>query len=124
MLAPLRVEERFCVEIERLRHEAAVGFIRCGVDRRTDGADDLGKLVRAQRHARNNAKAASAAPQRPEEVGVRAGVGKLHSAIGGHHLSLDQVGRGRAEGLGETTEAAAVYEARDAHGQDNHRPAP
>ena len=60
LLAPLRVEERFRVEIERLRHKPAEGVVRRGVDRRADGADGLGKHVRAQRHARDDAKAASA----------------------------------------------------------------
>ena len=117
LLAPLRVEDRLCVEVERLRHKPAISLVGRRVDRRNHRADDLGKLVRPERHARHDAEAAAAALDRPEEVRVQAGVGELDVAVGGHHLGLDEIGGGRAEGLGQAAKAAAVDEAADPDGQ-------
>jgi len=61
----------------------------------------------AERQARHDAEAASATLQRPEEVWVRAGVGELDAAVGGHDLGFQQVSRSQAESLGQDAEAAA-----------------
>ena len=70
--------------------------------------------MRAQRDAGDDAEPAAAALQRPEEIGIRAGVGDFDVAVGGHDFRLQQARPGLSEGLRATAEAAAQNEADDA----------
>ncbi len=72
--------------------------------------------MRAQGHTGDDAESAAAALQRPEEVGVRAGVGELHVAVGGHDLRFEEACRGEAIAFGKASEAAAEDQAGDADG--------
>ena len=68
----------------------------------------------AQGHAGDDAERAAAALERPEEVGIGAGVGDLDVAVGGHDLRLQEARRGHAIGLRPTSEAAALDQTGDA----------
>ena len=65
--------------------------------------------------ARDDAEAAAAAAlQAPEQIGVAAGVGDAHRAVGGDDLGFQQAAGGQAPGLGEAAEAAALHQPGDA----------
>ena len=85
-------------------------------------AEELGQRVRAQRDAGDDSKPAAAALQRPEEVGIRAGVGDPDLAVGGHDFRLDEARAGQSIGLREAAEAAAQDEPGDADRQCSRRP--
>src|SRR5437868_8550664 len=71
--------------------------------------------MRAQRETRDDAPAATAAAlDGPEEIRIRAGVDDEGAAVRRDDLGLEQSRGGRAETLGETAEAAAMDETRDA----------
>ena len=71
-----------------------------------------------QRDAGDDAEAAPAAAfERPEEIGMRAGVRDPHRAVGGDDFGFEQTGGGQAVALGETAEAAALNQSRDADGR-------
>src|SRR5207302_6351389 len=71
--------------------------------------------MRAQRETRDDAPAAAAAAlDGPEEIRIRAGVDDEGAAVRRDDLGLEQSRGGRAETLGETAEAAAMDETRDA----------
>src|SRR5437660_10815143 len=71
--------------------------------------------MRAQRETRDDAPAAAAAAlDGPEEIRIRAGVDDEGAAVRRDDLGLEQSRGGRAEALGETAEAAAMDETRDA----------
>ena len=72
--------------------------------------------------ARHDAEAAAAAAlQRPEQIGVAAGVGDPHLAVGGDDFGFEQARRRQAVALREAAEAAALHQAGDA---DGHAAAP
>ena len=71
LLAPMVVEELLAVKADELADEATVSVVRCGLDGDDGSAEKLGQFARAQRHFADYAEAAaSAALQRPEEIGV------------------------------------------------------
>src|SRR5271163_1661874 len=80
--SPMWIEERLRVEFDGFGDEAAVGVVGCGLYGRKDSAKEIGQGMRAQGHAGDDAEPA-AALQRPEEVGIRAGVGDFDIAVGG-----------------------------------------
>ena len=114
LLAPVWIEERLRVKLDRLANEPAIGVVGGRLDRREHDAERLRKLVRAQRDAGDDAEPAAAPFERPEEVGIYAGVGDSDLAVRGDDLRLDKVGAGRSVGLREAAEAAAEDEPDDA----------
>ena len=117
LLAPVRADEALGAEVKRQADESAKGRIRRRAHREVHRAEALGQRVHAQSQARDDAEAgAAAAFEGPEKLRLGAGVGDADLAVGGDDFSLEQVTRCRAEGLRKTAEAAALHEARDAHG--------
>ncbi len=110
----MRIEERLRVEFDDFADQAAGCVVRRRLDGREDAAEKFGQRVRAQSHAGDDAEAGAAAFERPEKVGVRAGVGDPDLAVGGHDLRLDEARPGKAIGLRKASEAAAVNETGDA----------
>src|ERR1700733_9121634 len=73
--SPMWIEERLRVEFDGFGDEAAVGVVGCRLYGREHAAHKFRQRMRAQRDARDDAEPAAAALQRPEEVGIRAGIG-------------------------------------------------
>ncbi len=72
--------------------------------------------MRLQRQSRHDSQAATAtALEPPEQVGIGAGVGDHHLAVGCDDFGLDQAGGGKPEALGEAAEAAALDQACNAY---------
>ena len=110
----MRIEEGLLIEFDDLANEAAVRSVGSRPDDRVHPANEVGKRVRAHSQAGDDAKAAAAALERPKEIGIRASVGDLDLAVGGHDLRLQKTGRCQAIGFREAAEAAAEDQARDA----------
>src|SRR5271154_1642161 len=110
----MRIEKRLCVEFDDSANKAAGCIVRRRLDGREDTAEEFGQRMRAQSHAGDDSEAAAAAFERPEEVGIRAGVGDPDLAVGGHDLSLDETPPGKAISLRKAAEASALNETRDA----------
>src|SRR5213075_2720717 len=65
----------------------------------------------AQSDFRDNSKAAAASSfERPEQIGIGAGVGYANSAAGGNDFGFEESGGRGAEALRKRTEAAALNE--------------
>ena len=91
LLAPLRIEQALAIEGDEALDQAPVGGVRLGLHRRERAAEELRQLAGAQGEPGHHAQAAAAAAlQAPEQVGVGAGVGDAHRAVGRDHLGLDQ----------------------------------
>src|SRR5205823_2554889 len=115
LLAPMRIEESLGIELEEARQEPAEGLVRGGLDLAPRAAEELRQRVGAQRQEGHDAPAAAAAAiDGPEEIGIRAGVDDEGAAVRRDDLGLEQSRGGRAEALGQTAEAAALDETRDA----------
>ena len=69
--------------------------------------------MRAQRDAGDDAEPAAAAFQRPEEIGIRAGVGNFDVAVRGYDFRLQQARPGRAISLRKASKAPAQDDAGD-----------
>ena len=110
----MRIEKRLCVEFDGFGDEAAVGVVGSRLDCREHSAEKFRQRMRTHSDAGDDAEPAAAALQRPEEIGIGAGVGDLDLAVGGHDLRLDEARRGRAIGLGEASETPAQDQAGDA----------
>ena len=131
--APVRIEEVDSVEVDELCEEAAKGVVRVRVDREAHDTKVLRQLMGGQCQPRHDAeRAAAAALQRPEQVGLLEVADDADPAIGGDDFRLDQAGGSAAEALGETTKAAALHQTRHSHrsapaaldvtpGADTHR---
>ena len=112
------LSSRLAVEADDLADQPAERGVRGRLDRHEHGAEELRQIVRPQREPGHDAEAAAtAALDRPEQVRIRAGVGDPHRAVGGDDLGFQQARRGHAVGLREASEAAALDQAGDAHGQ-------
>src|SRR5215469_297197 len=73
--------------------------------------------MHAQRHPRHDAEStAASALQRPEQVGVGAGIGDANLAVGSHDLGLEETRCCEAVMLGEASEAAALNETGEPYG--------
>src|SRR5580658_3006421 len=106
------------VETHELPDQAAIRIIRPRLDREIDRAEVLGKVVHEQRHLTNYAKgAASAALQRPKQIRIGASIRDTNLAVGADDLGLEQAARCGAIVLRETSEAAALHQARESHRQ-------
>ena len=71
LFAPMRIEERLRVELDDLADEAALRVVGRRLDDRDHAAEEVGKRVRAQGDAGDDAEPAAAPLERPEEVGIR-----------------------------------------------------
>ena len=111
----MQIEERLGVEFDCFGDEAAIGVVGGRLDCRGHAAEEFGQGVRLEGHAGDDAEPAAAAFERPEEIGIRTGVGDSDLAVGGHDLGLEEARAGHAVGFGETAEAAAEHQAGDAH---------
>src|SRR5208337_2002202 len=114
--APMRIEKRLAIEFDDLGDEATVGVVGRRLDDSENRAEEIWKLVRAQSDAGDDSEPASAALERPEEVGIGAGVGDFDVAVGGHDLSLQEARPGQAIGLRKAAEAAPLDQTGDADG--------
>ena len=101
-----------------LADQPAERGVRIRLDGREHRPEERRQVMRPQRQPRHDAEApAAAALEPPEQVRVRAGIGDPHRAVGGDHLGLEQARRRHPVGLREASEAAALDQARNAHGQ-------
>ena len=115
-LAPVRVEQGVAVEIDDPREQRAVRFIRRCLDVAEYRTESRGQLARAQRQTRDDAEtAAAAALDGPVQIGVCAGIGDAHLAIGCNDFRFQQ-SRGRgAEILREVAKPTALDQAGDSN---------
>ena len=85
------VEEILAIEADELADQAPIGIIGRRFDREVGGAEELGKIVRAHRHLAHDAEAAaSAAFQRPEQIGIGACIRDSNLAVGGDDFGFEQ----------------------------------
>src|SRR5215469_16682785 len=71
LLSPMVVEEMVAIETHELADQALVGIIRRRSDREVGDTEEPGKIMKTQRQLTHHAKGpASAALQRPEQIGV------------------------------------------------------
>ena len=116
LLAPVRTDQRIRAEVEREADQLAERRLGRGLDGEVDRAEGLGQRMYAQRQPRDDREvAAAAALERPEELGIAAGVADADLAVGGHDLGLEQAAGGGAERFREAAEAAALHQPGDAH---------
>ena len=112
------LSRRLAVEADDPADQPAERGVRRRLDRHEHGAEELRQVMRPQREPGHDAEAAAtAALERPEQVRIGAGVGDPHRAVGGDDLGFQQARRGHAVRLREASEAAALDQAGDAHGQ-------
>ena len=117
LLAPVRVDQVLGAEVDDQADELAERRRRRGLDRHVHRAEVFRQRMHAQGDARHDAEAAAAAAlQRPEEIGVAAGIGDPHLAVGGDDFGFEQARRREAVLLREAAEAAALDQAGDADG--------
>ena len=106
------------VEIDELRDQAAVGRVRGGADHCEDAAHSFGQFVRPQGQAGDDAEGAAATTlQRPEQIGIDAGVGDAHRAVSGDDLGLQKARGGGAVLSRKAAVAAALHQPGNADGQ-------
>src|SRR5271154_5266286 len=118
LFPPVIVKETLAVEAHKLTDQAPIRIIGRRLDREADHAEILGKVVQLERNSTDDAEgAASAAFQRPEEIGVGACVRDPDLSVSGDDFRLEQAGRRRSIVLRETSEAAALQQPREAHGR-------
>ena len=100
------------VEDDEVPDQLPVGRVGFRFDREAGRADEFGKFVAAQRDLADHAvRAASAALQRPEQVGVRTGIRKTNLAVSSDDLGLQQAAGSGSIVLREASEAAALNQA-------------
>src|SRR6516225_11348644 len=115
-LAPVIIEEGGAVEAHKLVEQATINAVGCGRDGEEGSAHEFRKLAHAESEFADSAKAStSAAFERPEDIGVGAGVGNANLSVGGDDFGFEQTGRGGTVVLGEAAEAAALNEARHSY---------
>ena len=116
LFAPVRIEKRLRVEFDNLRDKAPVGLVGRRLYGREHSAQKFRQRVGAQSDPGDDAEPAAAALQRPEEIGIRAGVGDFNVAVGCHDFRLQHARSGRPIGLRKASKAPAQDEAGDADG--------
>ena len=75
--------------------------------------------VGPERERRHHAEVAPAAPQRPEEIGVRCRISANLAAVGQDHVGADEVVDGEAVAARQPADATAQGEARDPGARDH-----
>src|SRR5215469_14499133 len=116
-LTPVRIEEALAVELEKPPEQLPERGIRCRLDRQQRTTEQRRELVGSECEFGDDPKAAaSSALDRPEQVGVRTGIGDTHCAVGRDDLGLEEPRRGRAVVFREASKTAALDEPRDADG--------
>ena len=111
----MRIEKRLAVEFNDLADQPAVGVIGRRLDDGEHSAEIFRQRMRAQSDAGDDAEPAAAAFQRPEKIGIRAGVGDSDFAVRSHDLHLDEARGREAICLGVASEAASQDETCDAN---------
>src|SRR5271165_1507100 len=112
------IEEMLRVEANELSDQAPIGIIRRRFDREVGGAEELGEIVNPQRHLTHHPEtAASAAFQRPEQIGVSAYIRDANLAVGGDYFGFEQASCGRTIVLRETAKATTLNQTRQAYCQ-------
>src|SRR5260370_25462885 len=97
------------VEAHELADQAPIGIVRRRFDREVGGAEELGKIVNPQCQLTHHAvAAASAAFQRPEQIGVGPRIRDANLAVRSDYFGFQQASRGKAVVLRETSKAAAL----------------
>ena len=116
--APMRVEQASGIEFREACDQPTERIVAVRLDLSKYEPDERRQLARAQRQTSDHAEAATAAAlQRPEQVGVCAGIGKAHGAIGGHDFRFQQRRTRRAIPLREAAEPVAQHMPGNAHGR-------
>ena len=111
----MRVKQPLGIERDEFSDQRPERRARHRLDSKDRRASPLRQLMGLERQPGHDAKAAAApAFQRPEQVGVGAGVGDPHFTVGGHHLGFEQRGRGGTVILREAAKPAALDKPRDA----------
>ena len=83
------------VKADGASDQGAEGCIRGSPDRPKHRAKIVRELVCLEREPGDHAQTATSAPlETPEEIGVGAGIGDAHSAIGGNNFGFQEPGRG------------------------------
>ena len=102
------VEEMLLVEAHKLADQAPIRLVRRCFDREIGDAEELGKIMKTQCQLTHDTKgAAPAAFQRPEQIGVGAGVRDANPAIGSDDFGFEQAPCGQTIVFRETAKAAA-----------------
>ena len=87
----MRIEQRLLIKPDEFADQAAERGVGAGLDGEYRGAEPFGQLVRRQGDARDHPEGATAsALERPEQVGIGAGVGDPDRAVGSDDLRLQQ----------------------------------
>jgi hypothetical protein len=90
-LAPMGIKERLSVEAHELANQVAKRGVRVSLYQALDSTEEFWKLICRQRHLGNNAEAAATtALQRPEKIGISAGIRDKQLAVCGNDLGLQQ----------------------------------
>ena len=111
--------KRCCpVEAHELADQAPIRIIRRRFDREVRGTEELRQIVNTQRHLAHHAEAAAtAALQRPEQIGVRACIRDANCAVRSDHFGFEQASCGEAVAFRITAKATALNQTRQAHRQ-------
>jgi hypothetical protein len=110
------VEEMLLVEADELADQAAISIIRRRFDREVGDAEELGKIVKTQCHlAHHPVTAASAAFERPEQIGVDACVRDANLAVGSDDFGFEQAPCSQTVVLRVTSKATTLNQTRHAY---------
>src|SRR5712692_2047442 len=104
------------VEAHALADQAPIGIIRRRFEREVGDAEELGQIVNTQCQLTHHPiAAASPAFQRPEQIGVSAGIRDAKLAVGSDYFGFQQTSCGKAVMLGETSKATTLNQTRYAY---------
>src|SRR5689334_3296220 len=111
LFAPVVIEEALAIEAQELPDEPPIRVVRACADFEVRDAEEFRKLVKFDSQLAHNTKGSAAtAFERPEQIGVRAGIRDPDLAVRSHHFGFQQTARGGAVVLRKTSEPAALCE--------------
>src|ERR1700722_2784234 len=103
------IEQMFAVIAHELADQAPIGIIGSRLYGEDHKAEELGELMQTEGQFTDHAEtAASASLQRPEQVGVSAGIGDPNRAVCGYHFGFQETPGSGSIVLGETVKATAL----------------
>ena len=115
LLSPMMIEQMFAVMAHELADQAPIGIIGSRLYGEANKAEELGELMQTECQFTDRAEtAASASLQRPEQLGVSAGIGDPNRAVCSNDFGFQETPGSGSIVLGETAKATALDQARQA----------
>jgi hypothetical protein len=107
----VRIEEALVVQADDTRDQGPEGRIRGGPERPKNRPEVIRKFARLEREPGDHAQTATIATlETPEQLGIGAGIGEEHGAIGGNNFGLQESRRGETVAFREAAKAATLNE--------------